>query len=92
MRGHGAGQEILQTGKREVLLTALEPVGNYAVQPRFSDGHDSGIYSWDYLLAGQQSKAPVGRIRPKAGSGGPYPRERRDAPMSKPQGGGHGCA
>ena len=49
VQGHGPGQEVLQTGKREVLLTALEPVGNYAVQPTFSDGHDTGIYSWDYL-------------------------------------------
>lgn len=49
VRGHGAGQEILQTGKRDVLLAALEPVGNYAVQPHFSDGHNTGIYSWDYL-------------------------------------------
>lgn len=49
VQGHGPGQEILQTGKRAVELTALEPVGNYAVQPRFSDGHDTGIFSWDYL-------------------------------------------
>jgi DUF971 family protein len=49
VQGHGPGQEVLQTGKREVLLSALEPVGNYAVQPTFSDGHDTGIYSWDYL-------------------------------------------
>jgi DUF971 family protein len=56
--GHGPGQEILQTGKRLVDLTGLEPVGNYAVQPRFSDGHDSGLYSWDYLyfLGSQQDK------------------------------------
>jgi DUF971 family protein len=47
--GHGPGQEVLQTGKREVTLLDLAPVGNYAVQPRFSDGHDSGIFSWDYL-------------------------------------------
>jgi len=47
--GHGPGQEVLQTGKRDVTLTGLEPVGNYAVQPTFSDGHDSGIYAWDYL-------------------------------------------
>ena len=51
VRGHGPGQEVLQTGKRTVDVVALEPVGNYAVQPRFSDGHDSGIYSWDYLYA-----------------------------------------
>ncbi|MEO6352717.1 MAG: DUF971 domain-containing protein [Burkholderiaceae bacterium] len=49
VRGHGPGQEVLQTGKREVELTALEPVGNYAVQPHFSDGHNTGIYAWDYL-------------------------------------------
>lgn len=49
VQGHGPGQETLQTGKRDVDLQALDPVGNYAVQPRFSDGHDSGIYSWDYL-------------------------------------------
>ncbi len=50
VRGHGPGQEVLQTGKREVTLTALEPVGNYAVQPHFSDSHNTGIYSWEYLL------------------------------------------
>lgn len=49
VRGHGPGQETLQTGKRNVTITALEPVGNYAIQPVFSDGHDSGIYSWDLL-------------------------------------------
>ncbi|RYE42950.1 MAG: DUF971 domain-containing protein [Hyphomicrobiales bacterium] len=49
VQGHGPGQEVLQTGKRDVDLIALEPVGNYAVQPSFSDGHDSGIFSWDYL-------------------------------------------
>ena len=49
VRGHGPGQETLQVGKRDVGIEALEPVGNYAVQPRFSDGHATGIYSWDYL-------------------------------------------
>ena len=49
VRGHGPGQEVLQTGKREVEIRALEPVGSYAVQPAFSDGHSTGIYSWDYL-------------------------------------------
>ena len=58
VQGHGPGQEVLQTGKRNVDLAALEPVGNYAVQPTFSDGHDSGIFSWDYLyfLGSQQDK------------------------------------
>ena len=50
VRGHGPGQEVLQVGKREVDISALEPVGNYAVQPTFSDGHSTGIYSWDYLF------------------------------------------
>ena len=49
VRGHGPGQEVLQTGKRAVEIRALEPVGSYAVQPVFSDGHSTGIYSWDYL-------------------------------------------
>ncbi|QTN27754.1 DUF971 domain-containing protein [Rhodoferax sp. AJA081-3] len=58
VQGHGPGQETLQTGKRDVELEALEPVGNYAVQPRFSDGHDTGIFSWDYLyfLGSQQER------------------------------------
>ncbi len=58
VQGHGPGQEVLQTGKREVDLSALEPVGNYAVQPMFSDGHNSGIFSWDYLyfLGSQATK------------------------------------
>lgn len=49
VRGHGPGQETLQIGKREVTITNVEPVGHYALRPTFSDGHDSGIYSWDYL-------------------------------------------
>ena len=49
VRGHGAGQEVLQLGKRDVDITRVEPVGNYAIRPVFSDGHDSGLYSWDYL-------------------------------------------
>ncbi len=49
VRGHGPGQEVLQTGKRDVGIVAVEPVGSYAIQPTFTDGHDTGIYSWDYL-------------------------------------------
>jgi DUF971 family protein len=83
VQGHGPGQEVLQTGKREVDIVALDPVGNYAVQPRFSDGHESGIFSWDYLyfLGSQQdqlwadyqrrlSEAGVDRDAPMAGAGG----------------------
>ena len=58
VQGHGPGQEVLQTGKREVGIEGLESVGHYAVQPTFSDGHSSGIFSWDYLyfLGSQQPK------------------------------------
>ena len=49
VRGHGPGQEVLQAGKRDVGIDAVEPVGMYAVKLVFSDGHDTGIYSWDYL-------------------------------------------
>jgi DUF971 family protein len=58
VRGHGPGQEVLQTGKRAVEIRSMEAVGSYAVQPQFSDGHGTGIYSWDYLyeLGENQSK------------------------------------
>lgn len=49
VRGHGPGQEVLQIGKKNVEIKHIEPVGTYAVQPVFSDGHDTGIYSWDYF-------------------------------------------
>lgn len=49
VRGHGPGQEVLQVGKAEVTIEKIEPVGSYAVQLTFSDGHDTGIYSWDLL-------------------------------------------
>src|SRR6188768_4300988 len=58
VRGHGPGQETLQTGKREVTITTIEPVGHYAVRPTFSDGHSTGIYTWEYLYrlgAGQEA-------------------------------------
>ena len=78
VQGHGPGQEVLQTGKREVGITSLEPVGNYAVQPTFSDGHDSGIFSWDYLyfLGAQQEKLWSDYERRLADAG-----VDRDAPM-----------
>ena len=58
VRGHGPGQEVLQTGKRDVAIVNVEPVGNYAIKPAFSDGHDSGIYSWDllYQLGAEQDR------------------------------------
>ena len=59
VQGHGPGQEVLQTGKREVAIVALEPVGHYAVQPQFSDGYNSGIFSWDYLYSLGQREAEL---------------------------------
>jgi DUF971 family protein len=49
VRGHGPGQEVLQVGKRDIEIRQVEPVGSYAIQPTFSDGHATGIYSWEYL-------------------------------------------
>ncbi len=87
VQGHGPGQEVLQTGKRHVELAGLEPVGNYAVQPAFSDGHDTGIFSWDYLyfLGSQQDRLWADYAARLAAAG-----VERDAPM--PQAAGSSCA
>lgn len=91
VQGHGPGQEILQTGKRDVMLTALEPVGNYAVQPHFSDGHNTGIFSWNYLhwLGSNQARLweEYGERLEAAGYAGD---SGRDAPMRGAKGGGCG--
>ena len=81
--GHGPGQEVLQTGKRDVELAGLEPVGNYAIQPAFSDGHDSGIFSWDYLyfLGSQQDKLWADYTARLTAAG-----VERDAPMAEKAG------
>jgi DUF971 family protein len=89
VQGHGPGQEVLQTGKREVDLVGLDPVGNYAVQPRFSDGHDSGIFSWDYLyFLGSQQAELWDKYEARLRDAG----VERDAPMPAAGGGscGHG--
>ena len=87
VQGHGPGQETLQTGKRNVTLTGLEPVGNYAVQPSFSDGHDSGLFTWDYLyFLGSQQEQLWQEYEGKLKAAG----MDRDAPM--PEKAGHGCA
>jgi DUF971 family protein len=86
VKGHGPGQEVLQTGKRAVDIVELEPIGNYAVKPVFSDGHDSGIYSWDYLYFLGSEQAQLWQD---------YERRlqeasvERDAPM--PAKAGHAC-
>jgi len=85
--GHGPGQEVLQTGKRDVGVIELEPIGNYAVKPVFSDGHESGIFSWDYLyhLGSQQARLWEDYNRRLEAAGAV-----RDAPMVIA--GGHGCS
>ena len=78
VQGHGEGQEVLQTGKRTVTLQSLEPVGNYAVQPTFSDGHDTGIFSWDYLYhLGAQEASVWAQYEARLQSAG----RDRDGPM-----------
>ncbi len=87
VQGHGPGQEVLQTGKREVGIVALEPIGNYAVKPVFSDGHESGIFSWDYLYhLGRDQQSLWDDYNRRLQAAGAV----RDAPMVAA--GGHGCS
>ena len=87
VQGHGPGQEVLQTGKRAVEIVALEPVGNYAVKPLFSDGHESGIFSWNYLYElGAAQDALWRQYAERLAAAGVY----RDAPMAAAR--GHGCS
>ncbi|SNC64431.1 gamma-butyrobetaine hydroxylase-like domain-containing protein [Polynucleobacter victoriensis] len=86
VRGHSVGQETLQTGKRDVLINNIEQVGHYAIKPVFSDGHDSGIYSWEYLYEMCQNYEAMwqdylGRLEKEGVD--------RDAPMTKDA--GHSC-
>ena len=92
VQGHGPGQGVLQTGKRDVTLVGVEPVGNYAVKPTFSDGHDSGIFTWAYLYElGQQQDALWVQYNEQLAAAG----ADRDTPMvpkaGKAAGGGHAC-
>jgi len=81
VQGHGPGQEVLQTGKRQVGIDELDPVGHYGVQPRFSDGHDTGIFSWDYLYFLGSRQAELWRqYEERLAAAG----VERDAPMSGP--------
>jgi len=87
VQGHGPGQEVLQTGKRDVELVGLQSIGNYAVQPEFSDGHNTGIFSWDYLyFLGEQQVRLWADYEAKLQAAG----VGRDAPMATK--GGHVCA
>ena len=87
VQGHGPGQEVLQTGKRDVAVVELEAIGNYAVKPVFSDGHDSGIFTWDYLyeLGANQARLWSDYERRLTAAG-----MLRDTPMTAA--GGQGCA
>jgi len=84
VQGHGPGQETLQTGKRDVVIEAIEPVGHYAVKPTFSDGHDTGLFTWDYLyrLGSQQDELFAQYLERLAAAG-----LDRDAEMTPPSGG-----
>ena len=89
VQGHGPGQEVLQTGKREIGIDELSAVGHYAVQPRFSDGHDTGIFSWDYLYKLGRDQADLWqryeeRLAAAAVS--------RDAPMKSAAAAGGACS
>jgi DUF971 family protein len=88
VQGHGPGQETLQTGKRNVDIVALEPVGHYAVQPSFNDGHDSGIFSWDLLydLGQRQEQLMQAYLQRLADAG-----LDRDAAMAAPAAAGGSC-
>lgn len=89
VQGHGPGQETLQTGKRLVEVTDIAPVGHYAVQPRFSDGHDSGIFTWEYLYHLGANEAELwAQYHQRLQAAG----VDRDAPMAATGGGGgHAC-
>jgi DUF971 family protein len=78
VQGHGPGQEVLQTGKREVGIAEIEPVGNYAVKPTFTDGHESGLFTWEYLyFLGDQQDALWTQYEDRLQAAG----LSRDAPM-----------
>jgi len=90
VQGHGPGQDVLQTGKRDVLIEAVAAVGHYAVQPRFSDGHDTGIFTWEYLYRlGSEQQELWARYASRLAQAG----VDRDAPMgSKGSGGAPGAS
>ena len=89
VRGHGVGQGVLQTGKRDVTITDVEPVGNYAVKISFSDGHNSGLYSWDVLhtLGGQQDALWQDYLKQLDAAGA-----SRDVDTSTPKPSSHSCS
>jgi DUF971 family protein len=84
VQGHGPGQEVLQTGKRDVTVVDIEQVGHYAVKPTFSDGHDSGLFTWEYLyFLGAEQEALWHQYEERLHAAG----VQRDAPMLSSAGG-----
>lgn len=88
VRGHGPGQEVLQIGKKNIEITDIEPVGSYAVRPVFSDGHDTGIYTWDYLYSLGMSQDEMWqhylrRMEEATASREPVPGAFQERPKSK---------
>ena len=89
VQGHGPGQEVLQTGKREVGIVDIAAVGHYAVQPQFSDGHNTGIFSWDYLYhLGRSGPELWQKYEQRLAAAG----MSRDAPMTPAPAAGGACA
>ena len=87
VQGHGPGQEVLQTGKRGVTVTKIEPVGHYGVKPTFSDGHETGIYTWEYLrFLGSQEAELWRRYESRLAEAG----ASRDVATARPAAGGCG--
>ena len=86
VRGHGEGQETLQVGKRDVSILGIEPVGNYAIKPVFSDGHDSGLYSWDvlYTLCTRRDELWQAYLDKLAAAGGSRDPAQCPPPPAKP--------
>ena len=91
VRGHGAGQEVLQVGKRDVNLLNLEPVGSYALKLTFDDGHDSGLYTWAYLheLGQNQDALWQAYLKQLEAAGGSREPGPQNAGSHKPQKCGH---
>lgn len=88
VQGHGPGQETLQTGKRDVTIVGLEPVGHYAIKPTFSDGHESGLFTWDYLHElGSTQDTLWTRYEQRLAEAG----VDRDTPMPPKSSGGGSC-
>jgi len=88
VRGHGPGQEVLQVGKKNIEIAKIDPVGTYAVQPVFSDGHDTGIYSWDYFYTlginqDEMWRTYLRRIEEAGASREPLPGASPQRPKSK---------